>query len=140
MELSIGSKIYLKRDFIKQFEPNSKTSRSFQIIALTDVAVGLKNSRTGKTYTLSVSSVALNIDPIPVVNMPMPKSKVILNVSNSPTQLDNNNNTNPLPDDNTTPDIFTHIAPMPTGGLKIKRLTIVGHVESGDNPFNNLYD
>lgn len=136
MELSIGSRIYLKRDFIKQFEPDNKTSKSFQIIALTDVAVGLKNLRTSRTYTLSLAKVADNIEP--VIQSTTPKSKVALNVNIPPLPPPQ-----PLPVDDSTPDLppemFTHIAPIPTGGLKVKRINAVTQVESGDNPFGGLY-
>jgi len=135
MELSVGSKIYLERDFIKQFEPDSKTSRSFQVIAITDVAIGLKNLRTSRTYTLSLAKVADNIDHV-IIQSTTPKSKVVLSVSTSLT-LPPEEPEIPPPV-NTPPEMFTHIAPISTGGLKIKRINAITQIE-GDDPFGSLY-
>jgi len=135
MELSVGSKIYLERDFIKQFEPDSKTSRSFQVIAITDVAIGLKNLRTSRTYTLSLAKVADNIDHV-IIQSTIPKSKVVLSVSTSLT-LPPEEPEIPPPV-NTPPEMFTHIAPISTGGLKIKRINAITQIE-GDDPFGSLY-
>jgi len=136
MELSIGSKIYLKRDFIKQFEPDSKTSRSFQIIALTDVAVGLKNLRTSRTYTLSLARVADNVDPI--APAAMPKGRVVSSASTPPTPPPINDPTLDPPID-APPETFTHMAPIPSGGIKIKRINAITQIVSGDDPFGDLY-
>jgi len=137
MELSIGSKIYLKRDFIKQFEPDSKTSKSFQIIVLTDVAVGLRNLRTNRIYTLSLAKVADNIEP--VIQPTIPKGRVVLSVSTPLVPPEDNEDVPPPLDDDTPPEMFTHIASIPTGGLKIKRINAITQVESGDDPFGDLY-
>lgn len=63
IQLKIGERIILKSDFIKKIAAKDDlTSKTFVISAMTDVAIGLKNLRTGKTYTLRVEDVVSNAE------------------------------------------------------------------------------
>lgn len=136
MEIAIGKKIYLNRDYIKKFEIDPKTSKSFQVIAITDVAVGVKNLRNGRTYTLSTASLANNMEPAPTISMP--KGRIVANVEPAPTEPEPP--TDPVdPVDPPVQDTFTHIPPAVTGGIKIKATNTITSVSSEDDPFGGLY-
>jgi hypothetical protein len=63
IQLKIGERIILKSDFIKKIAAQDDlTSKTFVISAMTDVAIGLKNLRTGKSYTLRVEDVVNNAE------------------------------------------------------------------------------
>lgn len=136
MEITIGSKIYLNREFIKKFETDPKVSTSFQVSAMTDVAVGLRNVRTGRGYTLSLDAVAKNMTPAPLGGG-MPRGRVVASVATEPI-------TPPVVDpvvppvDPIEPDTFLYNVPMPTGKLKTKGNAIT-LIEAENDPFGNLY-
>ena len=134
MDFSIGSRIFLKKDFIEKFTKEEKDSMSFTVIALTDYAMGVKNVRTGRSYTLPLSSVADNI----VVFTSERKGTALSAIGPGHTQPA------PPPEDNpdvpdVSPEMFTHVAPNPKGGVKIRRVNATTQVVAGDDPFGGLY-
>ena len=140
MELYIGQTVYFNRDFIRKFESDTKTSKSFQVTAMTDVAIGVKNVRSGRKYTLSLAAAADNMEKPPTTTMPA--GKVVKRTAPAPTPPSESPPTEPEP---TTPEpppnTFTHIPPAITGGIKIKRINAITLVEvsAADNPFGGLY-
>jgi hypothetical protein len=52
-----------------------------------------------------------------------------------PNPSDDDTDTDPTP----PAEVFTHTAKLPTGGIKIKPITVVGTVVAGDDPFGGLY-
>jgi len=135
MEISIGSKIYLNREFIRKFELDPKASKSFQVIAMTDVAVGVKNVRSGRTYTLALSKVAENMEPAPSVSIPKGRRTAQINQPTPPVEEP----TPPVEEPEPPTEGFIHTAPISTGGIQIKRINAITQVEADDDPFGGLY-
>jgi len=93
MDIKIGERILLDKDFFKQIiksEDMEDSSRSFAITALSDVAVGIKNLRSKKSYTIRIEDFAKHIEefeptrdtkkekirPKAVIDIPVPNRPV----------------------------------------------------------------
>ncbi len=137
MEINIGERIFLKGDFVKKIvEDYSTSSRSFKIIAITDYAVGLKNIRSGRTYTITFASLLGNIDAsaqtATTISKTISAPKIIdIPAPNNPVPVD------PIP---TIPaQNFEFVATKSIGGLTIKRIINPGTIIVEDDPFGGLY-
>lgn len=141
MELTIGKRIYLKSDFVKTFVGEPKSSRSFYITALTDVAAGLKNARTGRAYTISINSIADNIELVDQQTMTKDRDSLLASMVLNPPEDPIDENVDP-PDENTDPppvETFTFMAPIPTGTIEFKPTPAATSVVVEDDPFGGLY-
>jgi len=147
MELKPGTRIILKSDYIKKFTKEEKDSRSFQIVALTDVAVGVRNIRSQRMYTLPLDAISRNVDTTAMANLNRPlqftshqeppkPTVIILNPTPPPPE--------PTPSPTPTPPpvpivTFTHVAPIPVGGISMVPISATASVITADNPFASLY-
>lgn len=133
MDISIGSKIYLKREFVDKIAADQKTSLDFQVVATTDHAIGLRNLRTGRNYTLSIDAVSNNVENRS--QSVMPKGRIV-NSAKPQATVD----TKPTDDTSSnTTEVFTHDTTSPTGGVEIKETTTSSSLDSSDDPFSGLY-
>ena len=74
MDLKIGARISLKNTFIERFIDKSElSSKAFGIVAITDVAVAVRNLRSGRMYTLPIGEVAKNVEEEPKSSSPAAK-------------------------------------------------------------------
>jgi hypothetical protein len=150
MEFRPGAKIILKGEYIKKFTKEEHDSRSFQIVALTDNAVGVRNIRSQRMYTLPLEAVSRNIDIVATANLTKPipfftsttrPDVVIVSppVIPIPPPFVPTPKPMPVPAPTPPPLMFTHVAPLPKGGITIKSISAQASVISSDNPFSSLY-
>jgi hypothetical protein len=82
MDLKHGERIILRNEFIARFANKADlNSKTFIVVAVTDVAVAVQNLRSGRMYTLSIPDVIKNLEAPP--NYPSSNEKrptVILNL------------------------------------------------------------
>lgn len=137
MELSIGKTLSLKRDFVNDFADN-RTTRSFRVTALTDKAVGLANTKSGQPFTLSISSVASNIENAPPARLAR-KPKIVVDIKSSITVPE-------LPKPITTEPstVVIHTAPPTDGGVNVTGTSDIEEKTKEDpaspyDPFSGLY-
>jgi outer membrane biosynthesis protein TonB len=136
MNIKIGERVLLDKDFFKQIielKDRDESSRSFAITALSDVAVGIKNLRSHKSYTIRIEDFAKHIEefeptreskekirPKVAIDIPTPAPKPTPVPTPTPT---------PIPTPTPTPDPIPTPTPDPTPTPK----------PPVDDPFAGLY-
>ena len=137
MELSIGKTLTLKRDFVNDFADN-RTTRSFRVTALTDKAVGLVNAKSGQSFTLSISTIASNVENTTLVQSTR-KPKIVVDIKSSLAVPE-------LPKPTTTKPstVVIHTAPPSDGGINVTGTSDIEEKTKEDSaspydPFSGLY-
>jgi hypothetical protein len=143
MEIKIGERVIMKSGFIKEITSKEKeiSSRTFVITAITDIAVGIKNLRTSKSYTVRIEDVVNNIEefePVKenrttgaqntvVIDIPTPKI-----IRPAPPILE--------PESKPKLQKATYICNNEIATIKISSKDIKAEVIKGDDPFRYLYE